>query len=131
MKVLIVDDLLINRTITCYILEKHGHYARAVDSGYKAIYHLSREDFDLVLMDIHMPEMDGVETARIIRSGTSIVRCHEIPIVAFTANARQFVGIMDLQKAGMNGYLTKPVKPDELIAIVEQLCMSKPKHTLP
>ncbi len=120
MKVLVADDVLTNRMLTVRILEKRGHLVKAAENGMEAIEALIREDFDLVLMDIQMPVMSGIEAARIIRSCTSRVHCHEVPILALTAIADSSFRMTDCLNAGMNGYLVKPIRTDEFIEIVEQ-----------
>ncbi len=112
MKVLVVDDLQINRLVASRILQKSGHIVKAVGSGADAIAELYREDFDLVLMDIYMPDLDGLETARIIRSNFSAFRSRKIVILAFTSDTTLTVDA--LKKAGINGQLTKPIDPHQL-----------------
>jgi len=76
-------------------------------------------NYDLVLMDCQMPEMDGFEATAIIRDTSSGVFNHEVPVIALTANAQQ----EDRERclaAGMNDYLSKPVKKDELAAVLEK-----------
>lgn len=118
LQVLLVEDIITNRTIATKILEKRGHKVLAVNNGKEAINLLEREDFDVVLMDIRMPEMDGLEATRLIRDPQSPVLRHDIPVIAVTAHALKGDGERCLE-AGMNGYVTKPVNPDELIAVVE------------
>jgi CheY-like chemotaxis protein len=122
LKVLIVDDTLTNRVLAATILEKRGHFVKTAENGAAAIEHLVKEDFDLVLMDVQMPVMSGIEAARIIRSSASPVRRHDVPIFAVTAYA---VGDGKRQclNAGMNGFLTKPLKSDELIEIIERYAL--------
>lgn len=127
MKVLVVDDVRTNRLLASYILTKGGHEVKAVGSGIKAIEQLSREDFDIVLMDIQMPDMNGIEAAAIIRSNISDVRCHEIPILAFSATIDETITNF-CRKAGINECLPKPINPADLIKVIERhvgICRSR------
>ncbi len=118
MKVLVVDDVRINRIVASRILEKGGHKVKAVESGIEAIAELCRHDFDIVLMDIKMPDMSGIETAMIIRKSISAIGGREITILAFSANNDH--SIDDLKKAGINGYIAKPINPDRLMKTIRQ-----------
>lgn len=119
MRVLVVDDILTNRTLTARILEKRGHSVKTAKNGKEAIEQLENEDFDIVLMDVHMPVMDGIEATRIIRNRASSVRKHDVPIIAVSAAAGGDGKKLCLE-AGMCGYLSKPLRTDEFIAAVER-----------
>jgi PAS domain S-box-containing protein len=112
--ILLVEDNLINMQVTIGILKKLGYYNidTAVD-GEHALQVLARKDFDLVLMDVSMPGMDGFETTAFIRSGNGKVRNATVPVIALTAHAMQGDRERCLD-AGMNGYLSKPLEPEEL-----------------
>jgi len=120
MKVLVVDDIRTNLMLTSRVLEKRGHEVRAVEKGTDAILELCREDYDLVVMDVQMPDMSGIEAARIIRSMDSNVRCHDVPILAFSATDGGVCGMNDCLQAGMNGYLVKPMRTADFVAAIEQ-----------
>ena len=112
-RILVVEDNVTNQKVALAILSKLGHQAVAVGSGLQAIETLQRADYDLVLMDCEMPNLDGYETSRRIRSHTSGTRNPEIPVVALTAHALQG----DREKclaAGMNDYLSKPIDRKQL-----------------
>jgi CheY-like chemotaxis protein/HPt (histidine-containing phosphotransfer) domain-containing protein len=118
-KVLLVEDREVNRVLAARLLEKRGHQVVPAENGKEAVAILEQAVFDVVLMDVQMPVMDGYEATRIIRDPHSPVLRHDVPIIALTAHAM----ISDKQRcmaAGMNGYLPKPIKPDELAAAVEQ-----------
>ena len=95
------------------MLEQFGHEADAVPGGGQAVEALRRSDYDLVLMDCWMPEMDGYEATRRIRDPANGVRNPGIPILALTADAMPHVRD-DCLRAGMNDYLTKPIDFREL-----------------
>ena len=122
MRVLVADDILTNRTLTARILEKRGHHVKTVENGKAAIEQLEQEDFDIVLMDVHMPVMDGIEATRIIRDRASLVRRHDVPIIAVSAGAGDD-GEKLCMEAGMCGYLSKPLRADAFVAAVEQYAL--------
>ena len=115
LRVLVVEDNATNRRIIAMLLEKLGVAADMAENGQEALDWLARERYDMVLMDVQMPGMDGLETTRRIRAGErSGVR---IPIVAMTANAMKGDREACLA-AGMDGYLSKPISPAELERIM-------------
>ncbi|HET9237644.1 MAG TPA: ATP-binding protein [Oligoflexus sp.] len=114
---LIVDDVALNQAVAVKMLEKIGMSAVAVNGGQEALDRLQRERFDIVFMDCNMPEMDGYEASRRIRSLKAPVVA--MPIVAMTANAMK----SDMDKcfsAGMNDYLPKPLTPQQLVEVVSR-----------
>jgi PAS domain S-box-containing protein len=118
--ILIADDNLVNLRLARGLLAKQGHSAVAVGSGREALAALEQQSFDLVLMDVQMPDMDGFEATRAIRAQERISHKH-LPIVAMTAHAM----IGDRERctaAGMDSYVTKPVDAAKLfIAIKDAL----------
>ncbi len=118
--ILVVEDNLVNQKIAMRILDKKlGYHADVVSNGREAIDSLKRLDYDLVLMDCQMPEIDGYEATRTIRDVNSTVRNHKIPIVAMTANAMNG----DREKcldAGMDDYISKPINIQELAETIER-----------
>jgi len=112
-RILVAEDNVANQMVAVGILRKLGAHGDAVADGAEAIAALQTMPYDLVLMDVQMPEMDGLEATRRIRSGSFGVNHPGIPIVAMTGHAMQ----EDRQRcltAGMNDYLAKPVHPDSL-----------------
>ncbi|MCA1792932.1 MAG: response regulator [Desulfotignum sp.] len=108
--ILLAEDNIINQQVALGILEKLGLQAHAVANGLLALQALESFCYDLVLMDVQMPEMDGLEATRRIRSPRSSVCSHDVPIIAMTALA--MAGDKEAcLAAGMNGYITKPVNP--------------------
>jgi CheY-like chemotaxis protein len=117
-RVLVVEDNVINQRVVTRMLEKRGFDVDVAANGRAAVDTLASEQYDLVLMDCQMPEMDGFEAAEAIRcaeAGTG----RRIPIVALTANAMSGDRERCLD-AGMDDYLSKPVRAEELYAAVER-----------
>ncbi len=117
--ILLVEDNRVNQMVTQKILTKNGYQVNIANNGIEAIRALEKNHFDLVLMDILMPEMGGYEATRLIRSDKTNVLDHDLPIIALTASALT----EDKEKclsAGMNDYIAKPVKPQALIDKVKQ-----------
>ena len=114
--ILVVDDVETNRMVASIILKKMGHTPLTAEGGKEAIGMLgNRDDIDLVLMDLQMPELDGYETTRLLReSGFSK------PIIALSANAQEEVDEACL-KAGMNGYASKPIDINGLQQVLDKL----------
>ncbi len=123
-RILLVEDNAINRKLVVRVLEKNGHLVRTAYNGVEALNLLEQEEFDLVLMDIQMPEMDGIEATRCIRKADPSRFNPDIPIVAITARAMK--GDMeDCFKAGMNGYMAKPIRAGEIIKVIEETLQKK------
>jgi CheY-like chemotaxis protein len=112
-RILVAEDNAINLKLTTHILEKFGYRVDGVENGAEAIRALETVRYDLVIMDVQMPEMDGLQAVRIIRDGASNVLDHQVPVVALTANAMAEDRSICLA-SGMNDYLAKPVLSDEL-----------------
>ncbi len=110
--ILLVDDNFINRLLVIHLLEEKGYSVIEAENGYQAIEKLKEEDIDLILMDISMPDLDGIEATKIIRKMNEAF-LRKTPIIAMTAHAFQ-TQIDEALKSGMNDYLSKPFKPEEL-----------------
>jgi PAS domain S-box-containing protein len=118
-RVLLAEDNLINRQVALGILARLGVPTVAVGDGKEAVRALTRQHFDLVLMDVQMPEMDGIEATRIIRRLQPGDLNEGIPIVALTAHALEADREMCLQ-AGMNDYLAKPISGSALATTLKK-----------
>ncbi|MCB2220809.1 MAG: tetratricopeptide repeat protein [Bacteroidetes bacterium] len=118
--VLIAEDNLLNAQVITAFLNRLGHSSAVAVNGLEAIKELASKDFDAVLMDIEMPEMDGLEATRVIRKGKEKVRNPQIPIVALTAHALKDYEDKSYQ-AGMNNYLTKPIDIEQLSSVLQTL----------
>jgi CheY-like chemotaxis protein len=117
-RVLVAEDVELNQLLVRHIMESWGFEVTIVDNGKKAVQALKQEEFDLVLMDIQMPEMDGMEATRNIRKLSNSTKA-TIPIVALTANALKG----DSEKymmAGMNDYLSKPFTEEQLFTVIQR-----------
>jgi PAS domain S-box-containing protein len=116
-RVLLVEDNITNQQVALGLLKKLGLRAEAVANGAEAVQALESIPYDLVLMDVQMPVMDGLEATRRIRSPQSAVRNHLVPIVAMTAHAMQGDRERCLE-AGMHDYVSKPVSARALATVL-------------
>jgi CheY-like chemotaxis protein len=117
LKILVAEDNPVNQVVAARLLERRGHEVTVVANGREAIAAIQRAGFDLVLMDVQMPEMDGFEATAAIRQAETGTGRH-LPIFALTA--RTMKGDAErCRLAGMDGYLPKPIKPADLYAIVD------------
>ncbi|NQV26147.1 MAG: response regulator [Rhodopirellula sp.] len=120
LRVLIADDHEANRQLAGKILEKRGHQWCQAVNGSEVLQRLQKESFDLILMDVQMPELDGFQTTAAIRQLEVETGTH-IPVVALTAHAMKGDREKCLE-AGMDAYLSKPLRARDLILLVEKLC---------
>ncbi len=121
-RILFADDDQKGREVVMKLLQRSGYQVTAVENGTKLLDTLLQEEFDIVLTDISMPDMDGTQVARIIRSGERAGIDPHIPIIAMTAHA--FCEDRELiLEAGIDGYVSKPVNLEMLLAEIERLCM--------
>jgi PAS domain S-box-containing protein len=119
LRVLLAEDNPINQKLVVRLLQKQGHSVEVAANGREALAVLERESFDVVLMDVQMPEMDGLEAAAAIRrreEGTQ----RRVPILALTAHAMKG-DREECLAAGMDGYIAKPIQPGELTAALEEV----------
>jgi CheY-like chemotaxis protein len=118
-RILLAEDNRTNQRLAIAFLEKMGHRVDAVANGAEAVEALRSRPYDLVLMDVQMPEMDGLEATRLVRQTSTGVRNPDIPVVAMTAHAMKGDRERCLE-AGMNDYLSKPINRAELAAVIER-----------
>jgi CheY-like chemotaxis protein len=117
LRILLAEDNLVNQKLALRLLSQMGYQADVAANGLEAIQAVERQPYDVILMDVQMPEMDGLEATRRL--------CAQIPaskrphIIAMTANAMQGDREMCLQ-AGMDDYLSKPIRVEELVRALSQ-----------
>jgi len=120
LKILLVEDNPINAMLTRELLRRRGHQISEVTSGEAAIQVMADERFDLMLTDIHMPGLDGVEATKRIRLAELRAGKRRTPIVALTADVLE-TGKRACQEAGMDGFLSKPIDPAELDSMLAKI----------
>jgi two-component system, cell cycle response regulator DivK len=118
-KVLIAEDSSVIQNLTKKILQFQNFEISAVKNGEQVLKTLEKEDIDIILMDINMPVMDGMECARRVRALPDASKAN-IPIVAITGNAKNY-SMEDFKKAGITDYLQKPLDFDKLVSVVKDL----------
>jgi len=128
LKILYAEDNKVNRLFIADFVRRAGHDIIAVEDAYAALDLLAKERFDLVLMDIQMPGMDGVEAARRIRSGEDARIDARVPIIALTAYAMA-ENRKDFSEAGINGCVTKPVNRESLFKTIDDVVAGSPVTT--
>jgi len=129
-RILLAEDNIVNQKLALRLLKKFGLHAVAVANGLEAIDALEMTHYDIVLMDVQMPELDGLAATKLIRSKKTEAQNSEVPIIAMTARAMKG----DREKclaAGMDDYITKPIEPKQLLEKVEKqihLIKNKKSH---
>jgi signal transduction histidine kinase/DNA-binding response OmpR family regulator len=118
-RVLLAEDNLVNQTLAVRLLEKRGYLVKVTGDGKAAVEAFETSPFDIVLMDIQMPGMDGFEATAAIRAQEKIKGGH-IPIIALTAHALKG-DEEDCISSGMDGYVSKPIHANELVSMIERL----------
>ncbi len=113
-RILIAEDSSVIQNLTKKILSQQNYEVLTVKNGQEVLNAVNEHHFDLVLMDIHMPVMDGMECARQIRSGNN-----NMPIIAITGNANNY-SMQDFNDAGINDYLPKPLNYDQMLNMVKK-----------
>ncbi len=116
--ILVVQDNTVNQRVVSALLRRRGHAVTLASNGAEAVELCGASHFDVVLMDLHMPDMDGLEATRAIRARERTAANGRVRIIALTADA--FAGDRDkCLQAGMDGYLSKPVDSNELFRTIE------------
>ncbi|MEM7549088.1 MAG: response regulator [Bacteroidota bacterium] len=118
-KVLVAEDSSVIQNLTKKILQFQNFDIIPAKNGKEVLQKLEKDHFDIILMDINMPKMDGMECSRQIRSNPK-KEISEIPIIAITGNAANY-SMEDFKEAGINDYLPKPINFDELVTKVKEL----------
>jgi len=116
---LVAEDNPVNQKLIARLLEKRGHTVVLAQNGREALEALEKRHFDIVLMDVQMPEMDGFEATKRIREKEQASGTHQ-PIIALTAHAMQGDEERCLA-GGMDGYVTKPIKLEDLFSVIEKV----------
>ena len=128
LRILVAEDNMINQQLARALLSKAGHNVTVVGDGRLAVQAVQAQDYDVVLMDVQMPDMDGVEATRRIRALPPPKS--QVPIVAVTAHAMSDARDQYLA-AGMDAYTTKPLSTAALFAILHRLCGVAPAPSAP
>jgi len=129
LNILLAEDNHVNQKLAARLLEKRNHVVTIVSNGKQALGALEKNHFDLVLMDVQMPEMDGLEATRILRERENATGKHQ-PVVAMTALAMNG----DKERcidAGMDGYLSKPIRPQDLDEVLDSYLAVKDELAAP
>jgi CheY-like chemotaxis protein/HPt (histidine-containing phosphotransfer) domain-containing protein len=131
LKILLAEDNAVNRRLAIALLQKRGHRIAATENGQEALDVLERENFDLVLMDVQMPVLDGFDAIRAIRAKEQSSGSH-LPIIALTAHAMKGDRERCLA-AGADEYVTKPIRIPDLLAAIDRATNAKasPANTAP
>ena len=124
--ILLAEDNPVNQKVAKRVLNHLGYQTDIVNNGVEAINAIAEKSYDLILMDIQMPEMDGLETTRYIRKQESESQITPIAIVAMTANATDDDQNL-CRDAGMNDYISKPIQIDKLKKLLQHYESMKTK----
>jgi len=119
LRILLAEDNVVNQKLVARILEKAGHAVVVAGNGLQALAAVEGQHFDVILMDIQMPEMDGLEATKAIRKRERTTGDH-VPIIAVTAHALKDDQERCLE-SGMDGYLSKPINIPALLAAINQV----------
>src|SRR5262249_55235173 len=124
--ILVAEDNELGAQVLEQTLIRQGHHVRLASTGDEALALTEKEGFDLLLLDVHLPELDGFQVVRAIREGESTAGGH-LPIIALTARSRK----EDRERclaAGMDDFQTKPIRPAHLLAAVNRLMSAQPSN---
>ena len=122
--ILLAEDNAVNQKLAVRLLEKRGYTLVVASTGKEALAAWKRERFDLILMDVQMPEMDGLEVTAAIRQAERLTGAHT-PIVAMTAHAMSGDRQRCLE-AGMDGYISKPIQAQTVFEVINAMCSASP-----
>jgi CheY-like chemotaxis protein len=124
MKILIAEDNLINQKLITKVITKLGYQPQMVNNGRQVLEAVDKEFFDIILMDVQMPELDGLETTRIIRSSDA----RQPFIIAMTASAMA-EDKAECLEAGMNYFVSKPISIQGLVTVLEKSFKARKTNT--
>ncbi len=116
-KIIVAEDSSVIQNLTKKILSQLSYDISSVKNGQQVLDLLGKDEYDLVLLDIHMPVMDGMECARKVRSMPGSNK--DIPLIAITGNANNY-SMEDFEEAGINAYIPKPLNYDSLVELVKK-----------
>ncbi|MCW6513203.1 response regulator [Hyphomicrobiales bacterium BP6-180914] len=128
-RVLLAEDNPINQEVITAMCEGRGHTVTVVDNGAAAVAAVHAGEYDVVLMDMQMPVMDGISAARAIRAAEAYGKRPATPIIGLTANAMA-EDIQQCRKAGMDAHVAKPIEWAELFTTIDQVVVSAPADAL-
>jgi CheY-like chemotaxis protein len=123
LRILLAEDNQVNRTVATRLLEKQGHTVMTVENGRDAVAAAVNQSFDLALLDLQMPVMDGLQAVGLIRRSEEATGRSHLPVIALTAHAMRGDRERCLA-AGMDGYISKPIHRDELFTVIESVLHS-------
>ena len=122
LRVLLAEDNPVNQQLERRLLERRGHHVTIAATGRQALECLERESFDIILMDVQMPDMDGLEATEVIRARERDTGIH-VPIIALTARTMKEDRDRCLA-AGMDAFITKPIQAVEFLTVVESVAVA-------
>jgi CheY-like chemotaxis protein len=122
LRILLADDNLVNQKVALRLLRRLGYQADVAANGRQVLAALEQQPYDLILMDVHMPEMDGLEATRILRQRRDLLG--PARIVALTASAMAEDRAIALE-AGMDGFISKPIQVDDLAAMLQSIALGE------
>jgi len=120
LRILIVDDIFVNRLLIKEIIKKIQVHCSEAENGKQAIELLTHENFDLILMDIEMPVMNGLETTKYIREQFPLPKC-KVPIVALTAH-NPLIFFNNFNDVGFDQLMVKPYSVDKVLTLIKEVC---------
>ena len=123
--ILLVEDQMMNRIFAIDLLRTHGHAVDEAEHGQKALEMLQRKAYDVVLMDIRMPVMDGMTATRRIRAADPGVMDPHVPVIGLSAQAMPERRSEGITLAGMDAYIVKPINPDNLFTTIREVLIRK------
>ncbi|MDX2096598.1 MAG: response regulator [Leptolyngbyaceae cyanobacterium bins.59] len=125
LKILLAEDMAVNQKVALHVLQQMGYRADVAGNGLEVLQALHRQPYDVVLMDLHMPEMDGLEATRLLREQK--FGSDRLQIIALTADVMQGAREACL-KAGMDAYLTKPIRTQDLLHALAEVYQNLAAH---